>query len=361
MPKRPCAILVTPDNSTIICGDKFGDVYSLPLIPTEKEITPAPASEATTKTAEKEKIFQPSATELTVHTKRNRRALEMQKKQKDLKAKPKEPLKFEHQLLLGHVSMLTDVTIGQHEVGGKTRDFILTADRDEHIRVSRGPPQAYVIERYCLGHTEFISSMCLVPGTNLLVSGGGDDWLGIWDWTTGKLLAKQSLKDTILGDSELTSKLPAQQDEGADAARNIAVSGLWTAPVAGDSQELVLVAACEKVPALFVLPCKSLADESASFSVEMLAGNPIGLAAGSADAIVSIDSGSKRLQALSFSLDGSVVKIVESRSTAKILDTELNGLETAEPDRKQLDDQLYAVERLRKRGADSAEGADDQM
>ncbi|KAG9924666.1 hypothetical protein KCU98_g21591, partial [Aureobasidium melanogenum] len=33
MPKRPCAVLVTPDNKTILCGDKFGDVYSLPLFP----------------------------------------------------------------------------------------------------------------------------------------------------------------------------------------------------------------------------------------------------------------------------------------------------------------------------------------
>ena len=30
MPKRPCAIQISPDNTTIICGDKFGDVYSLP-------------------------------------------------------------------------------------------------------------------------------------------------------------------------------------------------------------------------------------------------------------------------------------------------------------------------------------------
>jgi tRNA (guanine-N(7)-)-methyltransferase subunit TRM82 len=28
MPKRPCALEVLPDNDTIICGDKFGDVYS---------------------------------------------------------------------------------------------------------------------------------------------------------------------------------------------------------------------------------------------------------------------------------------------------------------------------------------------
>src|ERR1700761_4669088 len=49
------------------------------------------------------------------------------------------------QLILGHTSFLTAFLLSFDE------KFIVTADRDEHIRVS-WYPQGYTIESYCLGH-----------------------------------------------------------------------------------------------------------------------------------------------------------------------------------------------------------------
>src|ERR1700761_3541275 len=143
MPKRICAIVLTPDEKNILVGDKFGDVYLLPLHPTEDWTPPTPKQDQSSKP------FAPSATELTVHTKGNLEALRQQRLQKALQPR-KEGLQFEYKLLLGHVSLLTDVAITEVVVESKTRQYILTADRDEHIRVSRGITQAHIIENYCL-------------------------------------------------------------------------------------------------------------------------------------------------------------------------------------------------------------------
>ena len=49
------------------------------------------------------------------------------------------------ELILGHASLLTSCLLTPDE------KFIITADRDEHIRVS-WYPEGYAIESYCLGH-----------------------------------------------------------------------------------------------------------------------------------------------------------------------------------------------------------------
>jgi len=197
MPKRPCSLVITTDNKTILSADKFGDVYSLPLIPTPSDgTTPTPTSRSTTPSTPQP--FKPQANELTVHTKRNLKALENQKL--GLKTKvPEKPAEavFEHTLLLGHVSMLTMVLYAIHPV--TNNPYILTGDRDEHIRVSRGlPAQAHIIEAFCLGHEDFVSRLC-IPASQpkILISGGGDDDLFVWDWAQGRLLSRTSLLDEV--------------------------------------------------------------------------------------------------------------------------------------------------------------------
>jgi tRNA (guanine-N(7)-)-methyltransferase subunit TRM82 len=247
MPKRPCAVVISPDETSIYSGDKFGDVYSLPLLPTveqdeaarSKLQSPAPAT------------FTPTATEQTVHSKANRKALEAQKKQatKESAKQKKEPLAFSHEILLGHVSMLTDVlvaTVDDEDEETKPKTYILTADRDEHIRVSRGPPQSFVIEGFCLGHTEFINKLCLAEPT-LLVSGGGDHELYVWHWLDYELVKKVNLlpavsrevrnlqrKAQVEDDTEMGERVrpteEIEEKEEVEVEVKIAIAGLWTCP-----------------------------------------------------------------------------------------------------------------------------------
>ncbi|BAE57938.1 guanine-N(7)--methyltransferase subunit trm82 [Aspergillus flavus] len=217
MPKRPCSIALTDDGNTILCGDKFGDVYSLPLLPgNEPYVAP--------KLPNRPKV--PSATPLTVHSKRNLESLEQQLRYSQKNStEEKNSLNFQHQLLLGHVSLLTDVafvTVPQDDNFGKKRSYILTGDRDEHIRVSRYP-QAHIIEGYCLGHTAFVTKLCIpqyAPG--YLISGGGDDYLLVWKWSEGRILQKVPL---VKQESETTQ---------------VTVRGIWATSIGGSN--IVLVA-----------------------------------------------------------------------------------------------------------------------
>ncbi|CAN6674629.1 tRNA (guanine-N(7)-)-methyltransferase non-catalytic subunit Trm82p [Trichomonascus vanleenenianus] len=145
MGKRPSSLDSASDDSALIVSDKFGDVYGLDMTSTE---------------------------ELLVENSPN-----------------------EHKVgpVVGHVSMVTDVALGEHE----GRRYVISADRDEHIRVSRYP-QGFVVERWLFGHKEFVSRISTVPGLpELLVSAGGDDFVALWNWTTGEALAKYDLRGII--------------------------------------------------------------------------------------------------------------------------------------------------------------------
>jgi tRNA (guanine-N(7)-)-methyltransferase subunit TRM82 len=242
MPKRPCALAITPGDRTILCGDKFGDVYSLPLhVSDSSEPTPRPSDRVAAKP------FKPSASELTVHTKGNRLALQNQLRTAQ-KAQEKAPLEFENQLILGHVSLLTDLKyIALPESlspSGKPREYILTSDRDEHVRVSRGLPQGHITEMYCLGHTEFVSKLC-VPDwrRDLLISGGGDSFVVLWRWPLGRLVQKVDLSRPVLdltrtmdqndqasflkGDKDHRNSTESDKNMASTESIHIAITGIW--------------------------------------------------------------------------------------------------------------------------------------
>ncbi|KAI1356533.1 hypothetical protein F5Y01DRAFT_79828 [Xylaria sp. FL0043] len=327
MPKRPCSLALTADGQTILSADKFGDVYALPLVPQESEEEEARALSTTPAPVSSEPLR--GANVFTVHSQRNRRALEDQQRQREANAKrdaPKEAPKFAHEVLLGHVSLLTCV-LTAHDA--RNRPYIITADRDEHIRVSRGMPQAHVIETYCLGHRAFVAALCNPRPSrpDVLVSGGGDDELYAWDWLAGKLLG--------------TVDLLAHVREVLPDATKIAVTKLISYD-AGD--ECYVVAICERVPALFVFQLQ--ADNALLHRGTLaLRGNPLDIMTlGSADQslLVPVDVAASNGEILVFERDG---KTWVPRQAIQGTTNEEQLLS-----REELDKVLYTVENLRKTG-----------
>ena len=260
MPKRPCSVTFTSDETTILCADKFGDVYALPLLELSHDkkdwMNEQPMALEQPNEKAKSKPFVPAATALTVHTKRNQQALKNQQNTIS-KTSEKKSLGFTHQLLLGHVSLLTDLVYVTLPVGkpnpSTTQSYIITSDRDEHIRVSRGLPQAHIIEGYCLGHTEFVSKLCVPPwDRRALISGGGDDYLLVWDWLASDLLQKVELVSLV---ARVIQEINKQQPDNVvqpntlNGTGSIAVTGIWAFETPGaerGSYKGYIIVACER-------------------------------------------------------------------------------------------------------------------
>ncbi|KAI1426934.1 hypothetical protein F5Y12DRAFT_783718 [Xylaria sp. FL1777] len=330
MPKRPCSLALTADGQVILSVDKFGDVYALPLV-TQPEAspvsTPAPVASEPLRGAN---VF-------TVHSQRNRRALEDQQRQREANARrdvPKGGPKFAHEVLLGHVSMLTCVVTAKDS---RNRPYIITADRDEHIRVSRGMPQAHVIETYCLGHGSFVSALCNPHSrSDILVSGGGDNELFVWDWLAGKLLG--------------TVDLLAHVREVLPDVTQIAVVKLISYE-AGD--ECYVAAICERVPALFIFRLQT--DNGIVHRGTLaLRGNPLDimtLGSAAQSLLVAVDVAGSDGEILIFERDEIVWN--PRQSIHGTTDTDEEPLLS----REDLDKALYTVENLRK--TDNDEGEDE--
>lgn len=91
----------------------------------------------------------------------------------------------------GHTSPITALFLTENE------DYICTADRDEHIRLSRYP-QGEVVERFLLGHRHFVSALLPLPATKQLLSAGGEPSIHVWSFPEGILKVRIPIIDQVL-------------------------------------------------------------------------------------------------------------------------------------------------------------------
>lgn len=125
--------------------------------------------------------------------------------------------------------------------------FIVTADRDFKIRVSKFPKKpidgAHEIQSYCLGHTEFVSCVAFVYNQEFpqgyLVSGSGDSTVRLWDFASGLLLHT----------CEVGSEVGHQQTNGTEN-NHYAVTDLCATP---DGSSIFV--AVQGLPGILVLSC----------------------------------------------------------------------------------------------------------
>jgi len=117
----------------------------------------------------------------------------------------------EGQLLLGHLSMLLDLRISLDS------KFVITADRDEKIRVSSFP-NSYNIHNYCLGHGDFVTSLGILSD-DLVLSGSGDGTVRVWRFLEGAEVARREVcndvEQEVIGSEklEVAAKAAAEQEK----------------------------------------------------------------------------------------------------------------------------------------------------
>ncbi|XP_057198147.1 tRNA (guanine-N(7)-)-methyltransferase non-catalytic subunit wdr4-like [Triplophysa rosa] len=127
-----------------------------------------------------------------------------------------------HELVLGNAHRNTLLTMDRMirlAVLSPDDKYIITADRDEKIRVSFRL-QPYNIQAFCLGHREFVSALLVPAGhPDWLLSGSGDGTVKVWHYETGRRLHSIDLKQLVILDNS-----------NVDTEKRFAVSRIISSP-----------------------------------------------------------------------------------------------------------------------------------
>ncbi|KAJ9475954.1 tRNA (guanine-N(7)-)-methyltransferase non-catalytic subunit TRM82 [Pseudozyma hubeiensis] len=162
LPKRAAVLhWMSPSDSTpsgseeLVCIDRFGDVRSFLI--NENDVRTLPSANKAEAAVADEQDEMDSPTDATM------------------------------QILLGHVSMVTSLAFIPASKPTAPPAFIITGDRDEHIRISRWGSKrtAYVIDRYLQGSEAFVGALAVVSdqeagGKRRLISSEGGRALRVW-------------------------------------------------------------------------------------------------------------------------------------------------------------------------------------
>ncbi|KAJ2745688.1 tRNA (guanine-N(7)-)-methyltransferase non-catalytic subunit trm82 [Coemansia sp. BCRC 34301] len=149
-------------------------------------------------------------------------------------------------LLLGHVSILYAIAFTFSD-----KPLVLTCDRDEKLRVSKYP-NAYNIQSFGLGHTEFVTTVAAARfAPDSAVTGSGDGTLRLWGTSSGDLV------QTV----ELSKHLAKYYESGAAIRgtntfddRTAAADRYGVLRVRAIDAVEAFVAVVERIPAVIVFP-----------------------------------------------------------------------------------------------------------
>ncbi|KAJ2491282.1 hypothetical protein IWW37_002449 [Coemansia sp. RSA 2050] len=158
------------------------------------------------------------------------------------------------QVLLGHVSNLFAIGFSFNE-----KPYVLTCDRDEKLRISRYP-NAYNIQSFGLGHTEFLTTVASAPfALDYAVTGSGDGTVRLWNMHAGQLIQTVEMGKYLAKYYESGAAVCTENTYEDRTAANKRYGVLRVR--AADAVE-AFVAVVERIPAVLVFPfCKGTLGE----------------------------------------------------------------------------------------------------